>query len=141
MPSEGRQKKIMEKLNRAQKCSILGPQNLGSRGGPGPLGPPPGSAPGATTKPAYMCSHNIYYLLIPVFPWCTIYPAGRALTSDCFRKFYHGCLQWRIYIGKFWMCAPPGSNFFQYHAVFGKFWINRMLAPPWGVGAPSSGKS
>ena len=29
---------IMEKLNRAQKCSILGPQNLGSRGGraPGP---------------------------------------------------------------------------------------------------------
>ena len=29
MPSEARQKKIMEKLNRAQKCSILGPQNLG----------------------------------------------------------------------------------------------------------------
>ena len=44
MPSEARQKKIMEKLNRAQKCSILGPQNLGS-GGPGPPGPPPGSAP------------------------------------------------------------------------------------------------
>ena len=37
-------KKIMEKLNRAQKCSILGPQNLGL-GGPGPWGPP-GSAPG-----------------------------------------------------------------------------------------------
>ena len=37
MPSKVRQKKIMEKLNRAQKCSILGPQNLGSRGG----GPPP----------------------------------------------------------------------------------------------------
>ena len=33
MLSEARQKKIMEKLNRAQKCSILGPQNLGS-GGP-----------------------------------------------------------------------------------------------------------
>ena len=32
MLSEARQKKIMEKLNRAQKCSILGPQNLGSRG-------------------------------------------------------------------------------------------------------------
>ena len=29
----------MEKLNRAQKCSILGPQNLGSGGAP------PGSAP------------------------------------------------------------------------------------------------
>ena len=34
MPSEARPKKIVEKLNRAQKCSILGPQNLGSRGGP-----------------------------------------------------------------------------------------------------------
>ena len=42
MPSKARQKKIMEKLNRAQKCSILGPQNLGSRGGPAG---PPGSAP------------------------------------------------------------------------------------------------
>ena len=41
MPSEARQKKIVEKLNRAQKCSILGPQNLGSGGGPGPPGPPP----------------------------------------------------------------------------------------------------
>ena len=40
MPSKARQKKIMEKLNRAQKCSILGPQNLGSGGGPGPQGPP-----------------------------------------------------------------------------------------------------
>ena len=44
MLSEARQKKIMEKLNKAQKCSILGPQNLGSRGGPGSPGLP-GSAP------------------------------------------------------------------------------------------------
>ena len=43
MLSELRQNKIMDKLNRAQKCSILGPQNLGSRGA-GPLGLPPGSA-------------------------------------------------------------------------------------------------
>ena len=28
MPSKARQKKFMEKLNRAQKYSILGPQNL-----------------------------------------------------------------------------------------------------------------
>ena len=35
----------MEKLNRAQKCSILGPQNLGSRGGARAPGTPPGSAP------------------------------------------------------------------------------------------------
>ena len=41
MLSEARQKEIIEKLNRAQKCSILGPQNLGSRGGPGPRGPRP----------------------------------------------------------------------------------------------------
>ena len=47
MPSEARQKKIMEKLNRAQKCSILGPQNLGSRGARAP-GAPPGSAPAVT---------------------------------------------------------------------------------------------
>ena len=38
--------------------------------------------------------------------------------------------------------APPrGSKFFQFHAVFGKIRQIRMLAPPWGVGAPSSGKS
>ena len=30
--------------------------------------------------------------------------------------------------------APPGSKFFQFHAVFGKFWQNRMLAPPTPVG-------
>ena len=36
MLSKARQKKIMEKLNRAQKCSILGPQNLGSIGGRAP---------------------------------------------------------------------------------------------------------
>ena len=28
-------KQNMKKLNRAQKCSILGPKNLGSRGGAG----------------------------------------------------------------------------------------------------------
>ena len=37
---------------------------------------------------------------------------------------------------------PRGSKFFKFHAVFGKFWQNRMLAPsPRGVGAPTSGKS
>ena len=35
---------------------------------------------------------------------------------------------------------PRGPKFFQFHAVFGKIWENRML-PPRGVGAPSSGKS
>ena len=54
-------------------------------------------------------------------------------------------MQWRIYIVKFWTRAPPpwGSKFFQFHAVFGEIWQNRMLAPPTPrrVGAPSSGKS
>ena len=27
-------------------------------------------------------------------------------------------------------CAPPGSKFFQFHAVSGKIWQNHMLAPP-----------
>ena len=36
-------KKNTEQLKEGLKSSILGPQNLGS-GGPGPLGPPPGSA-------------------------------------------------------------------------------------------------
>ena len=50
-------------------------------------------------------------------------------------------VQWQIYIVKFWMHAPQGSKFFQFHAVFGKFWQNHMLAPPQGVGVPTSGKS
>ena len=58
MPSEARQKKIMEKLNRAQKCSILGPQNLGSGGGPGPRAPP-GSAPGIPGLRMFKLSHNV----------------------------------------------------------------------------------
>ena len=35
----------------------------------------------------------------------------------------------------------PRSKFFQFHAVFGKFWQNRMLAPHWRISAPTSGKS
>ena len=46
MLSEARQKEIMEKLNRAQKCSILGPQNLGASK-PGARAPP-GSTLGST---------------------------------------------------------------------------------------------
>ena len=46
------------------------------------------------------------------------------------KKLY--LVQWRIYIVKFWTRPPPplGSKFFQFHAVFGKIWKNRMLAPP-----------
>ena len=50
--------------------------------------------------------------------------------------------QWRIYGGGARdACPPGGSKFFQFHAVFGKIWQNRMMAPLRGVGAPSSGKS
>ena len=31
---------------------------------------------------------------------------------------------------------PWGSKFFRFHAVFGKFWQNRMLAPPLGSWHP-----
>ena len=49
--------------------------------------------------------------------------------------------QWRIYIVKFWTRPPPGLKFFQFHAVFGKIWQNRMLAPPPpGVGPPLLGE-
>ena len=37
--------------------------------------------------------------------------------------------------------APPrGPKFFQFHAVFGKIWQNRMLAPPPGELAPLLGE-
>ena len=36
---------------------------------------------------------------------------------------------------------PWGSKFFQFHAVFGKNWQNRMLVPPWRVGASTSRNS
>ena len=45
MPSEARQKKIVEKLNRAQEMLNFGASKPRVRGGPGPPGPPPGSAP------------------------------------------------------------------------------------------------
>ena len=32
---------------------------------------------------------------------------------------------------------PPESKFFQFHAVFGKLWENRMLAPYGGLTPPS----
>ena len=37
--------------------------------------------------------------------------------------------------------APPGPKFLHFHAFFGKNWSNNRLAPPFGVSAPSSGKS
>ena len=39
--------------------------------------------------------------------------------------------QWWIYIVTFWMCAPPGSKFFQFHPVFwenlAKFYVDTPL--------------
>ena len=35
---------------------------------------------------------------------------------------------------------PWGSKFFQFHAVFGKIWQNRMLAPPLGSWRPLLGE-
>ena len=49
MLSEVRQKKLMEKLNRTQKCSILGPPNLGLRGAQATRAPT-GSVPGSISE-------------------------------------------------------------------------------------------
>ena len=35
--------------------------------------------------------------------------------------------------------GPPGSKFFQFHAVFGKIWQNGMLAPPEELVSPPRG--
>ena len=35
--------------------------------------------------------------------------------------------------------APWGSKFFQFHAVFGKNWQNRILAPPGELARPPRG--
>ena len=35
---------------------------------------------------------------------------------------------------------PRGPRFFQFHAVFGKIWQNRMLAPPLGSWRPLLGE-
>ena len=41
---------------------------------------------------------------------------------------------------KFWTRALPwGSKFFQFHAVFGKIWQNRMLVPPGELVPPPRG--
>ena len=59
MPSEARQKKIMEKLNRAQKMLNFGASKPRVGGGPGPPGPraPPGSAPAHLhTRTHFLCT-------------------------------------------------------------------------------------
>ena len=63
MPSEARPKKIMEKLNMAQKCSILGPQNLGSGGARAP-GASPGSAPDIISEFSVSYSFGIFTFVV-----------------------------------------------------------------------------
>ena len=38
------------------------------------------------------------------------------------------------------VCPPWGPKFFQFHAVFGKIWQNRMLVPPLGTWQPLLGE-
>ena len=57
--------------------------------------------------------------------WCLLYPR-----------------QWRIWGGHIRRAPPHGPKFSWFHAVFRKFWKNRMLAPlppPPRVGAPPTG--
>ena len=48
------------------------------------------------------------------------------------------CIQWRIYIVKFW--TPRECKFFKFRAFFGKFWQNRMLAAPLEAWRPHLGE-
>ena len=57
----------MEKLNRAQKCSILGPQNLGSGGARAP-GAPPGSTPVSHCVTAHIAMMLSFHMNIKQ-PW------------------------------------------------------------------------
>ena len=78
------------------------------------------------------------YLTMWPIPWCMWpHPQIRGQTETHLWKLYLPQLrlgtvnQWRIYVLKF--CTPPfppGSKFFKFHVVFGKFWQNCILAPP-----------
>ena len=57
----------MEKLNRAQKCSILGPQNLGSRGAWAPGALPESTPAVASMITISMQNDRIYVTRIIVF--------------------------------------------------------------------------
>ena len=80
----------------------------------------------------------------PVYKW--IY---RTYILNSFRELYlydtlwkTSCLHWIYTVADLHSKIldarppPPGPKFFQFHAVFGKIWQNRMLAPPPGELAP-----
>ena len=64
-----------------------------------------------------------------------------ALTEGLPTSYWFSAVQWRIYIVKFWTRAPlpPGVQILQFHAVFGKIWQNRMLAPSGELALPPQG--
>ena len=61
MPSEARQKKIMEKLNRAQKMLNFGASKPRVKGGARAPGAPPGSAPEYLGRTNQVYSINMYH--------------------------------------------------------------------------------
>ena len=51
------------------------------------------------------------------------------------------CMQWRIYIVKFWTRAPPlGPKFFQFHAVFWENLAKSYVGAPLGSWCPLLGE-
>ena len=50
-------------------------------------------------------------------------------------------IQWRIYIVKFWTCAPPGIRILSISCSFWENLAKSYVGTPPRVGAPSSGKS
>ena len=108
----------MEKLNRAQKCSILGPQNLGSRGSPGPRAPPD---PHLISTLLYSCSY--LYLLIgerchAFSPYGPKISQFHAVYLKTLAKLYVGAPQeaWRTSCREYWIC-PCSLLFISLQAV------------------------
>ena len=65
--------------------------------------------------------------LVPVY--CTTY-----LDLYVFFLSYVHCLEYSVVdLHSEILLAPPGSKFFQFIAVFGKFWQNHMSHPPMGT--------
>ena len=69
----------------------------------------------------------------------------RILVKRPRQKFYNFvcCVQPKLFFtsggfrgGAGGACLPWAPKFFRFHAVFGKFWQNRMLVPPPGELAP-----
>ena len=92
----------------------------------------------------FQCIFHLNHLVNSHFIWtcnkfcCIIHIEYSSYREKLECEYDTNTHQWRIYIVKFWVrpSLPPGSKFCQFHAVFGKIWQNRMLAPPGRLAPP-----